>query len=178
MSRWFLFFWIWRVNFMQISLWIKIVYCIFHIIKRHDITLLHILNSKIKLRLRNWLSLNKLSNPSHFFERVFRKLYSDTGNSMLTVFISCDIAAFILFTILFLLLAKIQTFSFFSKENSFFFHFAQEVPRIFFPCSSYDPPNQSRCKLGAKSVIIPFWIRVSPSLVGRNKGGTWEEELT
>lgn len=67
--------------------------------------------------------------------------------------------------------AKLQNFSFFSKENSFFFHFAQEEPCIFFPCSSYDPPNQSRCKLGAKSVIIPFGIRVSSSLVRRHKGG-------
>lgn len=132
---------------------IKIVYCIFHIIKRHNISLLHILNSKIKFRLRYWLSLNKLSNPSHFFERVFRKLYSDTGNSMLTVFISCDIAAFIFFTFLFLLCAnfgshiensayqplkwlvhvsdflcaKLQTFSIFSKKKILFLVFPYNI---------------------------------------------------
>ena len=49
-------------------------------------------------------------------------------------------------------LAKIIFFSFFSKENGIFFHFAQEVPRIFRPCSSYDPPNQSRCKLGDNTI--------------------------
>ena len=68
-------------------------------------------------------------------------------------------------------LAKIIFFSFFSKEYSFFFHFAREDPCIFRPSSSNDPPNQSRCKLGAKSVIIPFGIRATPSLVRRNKGG-------
>ena len=96
---------------------------------------------------------------------------------MLTVFISCDIAAFILFTILFLLLAKIQTFSFFSKENSFFFHFAQEEPRIFFPCSSYDPPNQSRCKVGDNTILNKSFTEFGWEEQGRNMGGRTDLKL-
>ena len=42
------------------------------------------------------------------------------------------------------------------KKNRYFFRFSSKsrfaIPSLFFRSSSVDPPYQSRCKVGAKSV--------------------------
>ena len=70
--------------------------------------------------------------------------------------------------------SKFDTFSLFPHGEipvnppNIFFVFAREIPPISFLSSSYDPPYQSRCKLGAKSVNLRFIIGFSSSLVRRN----------
>ena len=65
-------------------------------------------------------------------------------------------------------LAKIIFFSFFSKENDIFFI----LPEKTLVSSALVPPMILLTKVGAKSVIIPFGIRASSSLVRRHKGGS------
>ena len=53
---------------------------------------------------------------------------------------------------------------------------SSDLPKLFFLCKSVDPPYQSRCKVGAKSVGNKSFTEFAPSLVRKHIGARAESQ--